>query len=532
MTIQVAGLSSSRKTPGIYLAAIVGGVPTSAGEVPEKIILLGNKITSNITAAAPSFTVTAGTQANATPVFIASADDAASYFGRGSELHREAIRLFEQQPDALVYAVATAESGGARASVICTFATTATGAFTVRVRMAGKTFDVAVASGDTATVIATAVANAILDEVDLPVTAQFSVGALTISAKHPGPRGNAYHARLSFVDSAGRETTITTGSTSSGNATTGILSGGAAEGGVYLFTGGTTQDDVTAVLAVIASTRYDRYVSAFRDAANLDLIAAQLDSMAGVLTQKRQQYIACSPDTLATATTLATGRNDARGQIVWHYVSPLPPEEVAAQECAARLAGDSAAGGQLVGESTDPAANLDGLLLRSIEAQYDVADQPLATEIESALNNGLTPLQPAGSKTSVVRSITTRSLDGASQPNYSVLDTSNVTVIDYCADDLQLDLATVFAGKKLAADPANGQPPQIANVVTPNSARARIHWKLKQYEEAGILRDVDANLPLLVVAEDPSVAGKLLAEIPAEPMPGLHIFGGNVRQVA
>ena len=93
----------------------------------------------------------------------------------------------------------------------------------------------------------------------------------------------------------------------------------------------------------------------------------------------------------ATAVTLATGRNKSRLQIVWHYNSRIPPWVVAAQVGAARLIGDSAAGGRLVGEATDPAANLDGLELVSVTAQNTVADQPTATEIEGALNNGLTP---------------------------------------------------------------------------------------------------------------------------------------------
>lgn len=531
MSIAVNGLASSQKTPGVYLSVILGGAATSAGAVAKKILLVGNKITTTLTNSSPSFSVTAGTQANASPVMVASADDAATYFGRGSELHRMALRVFEQYPNALVYGCAVAESGGSRASVVCTFATTSTAAFTVRVRVAGKTIDVPVASGSTATVVATAVANAILDDSDLPVTAQFSVGALTITAKHTGPRGNALHARLSFVDGAGRETIITTSSTSSGAATTGTMSGGSAEGGVYLFSGGTTADDVTAALAAIASTKYDRIVCAHRDATNLDLVAAHVDSLAAVTSQKRQQWVTCSPDSLATATTLATGRNDARGQIVWHYVSPMPAEEVAAQVAAARLIGDSVAGGSRVGEASDPAANLDGMLLRSIAAQHDVADQPTDTEVESALNNGLTALKPAGAFTFITRSVTSRSLDGFSNPSYSVLDTSNVSSVDHVADDLQLDLTSTFAGAKLAADSSDGEPPDAPNVVTPSMIRQHIHYKLKGYESAAIIRDVDANLSLLVVEEDTGVAGRVNAEIPCEPMPGLHVFGGNVRQV-
>jgi phage tail sheath gpL-like len=165
-----------------------------------------------------------------------------------------------------------------------------------------------------------------------------------------------------------------------------------------------------------------------------------------------------------------------------------------------------------------------------VRRQRFAGERPTPTEIENALNNGLTPL--AGTDdglTTVVRSITTRCL-ASGQPNYSVMDTSVVTVGDHVADDLRADLAAVYAGFKLAADTADGSPPKAANVTTPSLVKSRIGFKLRQYEEQGILTGVEAHLPLLAVTS-PS-ASRLAAEIPFEPMPGLHVIGGNVRQVA
>jgi phage tail sheath gpL-like len=531
VTIGIAGLASSRKTPGYYFNVILGGASTSAGEAPRKILLVGNKITTDLTAAAPSFTVAAGTQANAVPVAVYSADDVATYFGRGSELHRPAKRVFEQYPDAAVFCMAVAESGGAKATGVYTFVTTASGAFSVRFKLSTETFDVAVASGDSITAIATACATAILARPDLGMTAQFSAGVLTLTAKHPGPRGNDLVVDAFFVNAAGLETRITTSSTSSGSGTTCTLSGQTTVEGAYYLSGGTTADDVTAALAAVVSSTYHRQVWAHRDTTNVDLINAQIDSLAGVTAQRRQQVVYGSLSSLATAITLATGRNKARAQIVWHYNSPVPIEEVAAQECAARLIGDSAAGGVLPGEATDPAANLDGLRLKSILPQSSVADQPTATEIESALNNGLTPLMPAsGNRVAVVRSVTTRSIGAASQPNYSVLDTSVVTIADFITDDMQADAATTWQGFKLAPDNADGSSPEVPLVTTPSLIRARFFRKLKSYEAAAILINVDAWKANLQTALS-ATPGRCDAEIPFEAIPGLHILGANVRQV-
>jgi phage tail sheath gpL-like len=527
------GLSASRKTPGIYLAVILGGAGTSSGEAPKTILLQGNFIGTAISAASPALSVAAGTMAAATPTFCASADDAGTYAGRGSELHNMAEAVFEQYPDATVYIEGVADAGGTAATLVNTFATTASAAFTVRVYACGHVVDVPVASGDTATVIAAAVADAINDLDVLPFTAQNSAGALTLTAKHTGPRGNTLICAFSFISASGLETVITSSSTSSGAGTTGILSGGSAVSGEYCFSGGATQDSWVNAITAIASSKFDRIIAACIDATNIDLLTAHLDSLALVTSQKRQQGIVGSVAALATATTLATGRNKSRLQIVWHYNSRIPPWTVAAQVGAARLIGDSAAGGRLVGEATDPAANLDGLELVSVTAQNTIADQPTATEIESALNNGLTPLVPSANRpgfVTVARCITSRSL-ASGVPNYAVLDTSNVTICDHVADGLNASLATTYAGFKLTSDSSDGLPPRAPNVTSPALIRSEIARILTGYEEQAIIKDVTANLALLTVTAS-ATPGRVDCEIPCEPMPGLHVLGGDVRQLS
>lgn len=527
------GLSASRKTPGIYLAVILGGAGTSSGDAPKTILLQGNFLATAITAASPALSVAAGTMAAATPTFCASADDAGTYAGRGSELHAMAQAVFAQYPDATVYIEGVADGGGTAASLVNTFATNASAAFTIRIYACGKVIDVPVASGDTPTVIATACAEAINDEDTLPFTAQFSAGALTLTAKHTGPRGNALTCAFSFISAAGLETAITTSSTSSGAGTTGILSGGTQVSGEYCFSLGATQDSWANAIAAIASTKYDRIIASCIDSTNIDLLTAHLDSLALVTSQKRMQGIVATVAAYATAVTLATGRNKSRLQIVWHYNSRIPPWVVAAQVGAARLIGDSAAGGRLVGEATDPAANLDGLELVSVTAQNTVADQPTATEIEGALNNGLTPLVPSVNRpgfVTVARSITTRSL-ASGAPNYAVIDTSNVTICDYVADDLNSFLASTYAGFKLTSNSSDGLPPRAPNVTTPNLIRAVIAQRLAEHEEAAIIKDTAANLALLTVTAS-ATPGRVDCEIPCEPMPGLHVLGGDVRQLS
>jgi len=532
MGINVVGLAASAKVPQVHLAVVLGGPGASAGEASKKLLLVGNKITSNLSGAAPSFTVTAGTQGDASPIVIPSPDDAATLFGRGSELHRMAVAAFKQYPDATLEGISSAEAG-TKAAAVYTFATTATGAFSIRFFIGGKVIDVSVASGDTPTVIATSCADALLDEADLPVTAQFALGVLTLTAKCSGPRGNDLAVDAFFVNPSGVATRILTGSTSSGFGTTGILSANGTIGSEFTLAAGATDDSLTAVLAAIDASKYDRIALAHRVAAQLDAVVTQLDAQAGVASQLRQQAIAATNATLATSTTLATGRNASRLQIVWHHATATPLEEVAAQMGAARLIGDGNAGGVLVGEATTPSANLDSVKMASVLAQRFPADRPTQTEQQSALSNGLTPLIPSGSggKAAICRSITSRSLVSGVN-NYAVLDSSNVTVTDAFADGLQAFLSTELAGALLASDSADGSVPKASNVTTPKAIKSLIYAYSKAREADGWIRDVDANLPNLAVVEHPTVVGRVDCEIPCEPMPGVHIVGGNVRQLS
>lgn len=537
MPIIVPGVPTSRKTPGINFNVVLGGPGTSSGAATKSIMLLGNHFTSAITGASPSFSVAGGSAAAATVVSVPSAADAITLFGQGSELHRMVAAVFAQYPDATLYACPVADAAGTAASGVLTFATTSTAAFAVRLKMCGIVFDVAVASGDTATAIAAAVADAINDQADLPYTAQNSSGAITITAKQTGPRGNTLIVDAYFVAAGSTiETRITTSSTTSpGAATTGQWSSTGTLGSEITLTSGATQDSFVNALAAIEPTRYDRIVGACIEATNVGRIVTHINTNAGPTVQLLEQAIVPSVDTYANAVTLATGQNASRLQVAWHHASTLPAPEVAAQVAAARLNGDAGLGGFRAGEAADPAANLDGIDLASVTMQRVPADRPTVTEVENALNNGLTVIGASSSRPgygAIVRSITSRSL-ASGVPNYAVIDTAYVTVCDHVADDLRSYLTSQLAGAKLGADAANGQPATRApNVTTPSIIRSLILAKLYSYEESGITRDVTLNASLLAVEEDGDVSGRVNCEIPVEPITALHHVVGNLRQQA
>ncbi len=68
-------------------------------------------------------------------------------------------------------------------------------------------------------------------------------------------------------------------------------------------------------------------------------------------------------------------------------------------------------------------------------------------------------------------------------------------------------------------------------MASPALIRSEIARILTGYEEQAIIKDVTANLALLTVTAS-ATPGRVDCEIPCEPMPGLHVLGGDIRQLS
>lgn len=132
-----------------------------------------------------------------------TAEDFANQFGYGSEIHRQAIRILEPLGgfSENLYAVAVEEPDDAdAANGTVTFTDVAASSGTWYIDVAGETYPVNVASGDTDEEQAAKFAAAITADINAPVTAE--VGGLgdenivTVTAKTKGVVGNDIGVRL------------------------------------------------------------------------------------------------------------------------------------------------------------------------------------------------------------------------------------------------------------------------------------------------------------------------------------------------
>lgn len=529
---------------GVSVRLGVGGKAVAA---PRKLLVLGNMIASaisrsDITASDGStwtgVAVAAGTASVATPVAVASPEEADSLFGQGSECALMCRAIFAQKKSADITVCPVAEGGSSvKATATLLFANAAGSAGVIRLTISGQQVaDVAVASGTSAANIAADVAIAINRAGNLPCTATVSSATVTISAKQGGVRGNELGIQCELT------TTTTTAALNGGTASTSLVRG---RFGTGTATAGSVSDSFTNALAAVATGEYF-IVAACSDTTNAGLIKTHLGTYAGIAERKRQQAVmGLKTQTVATAVTFGQTVNATRVQIVYQrdtgssVVDPWTPctGELAASVAAARLYGDGTIGngGAVRGEISYPAQNLDGVLLGGVKSQRLASCAFLATEINQLLNAGITPLEPSIANpgySRVVKSITSYSLDTNGSLTRAVHDTSCVTVSDYAADRIENAIIAAYPNKNIAPDPSNYIAPPTADVIYPSMVRATILAELDAMELEGLIVDVTANRDGVQVEQNASNKTLVVGVIPTRVIPHFHAFAGELQQLA
>lgn len=540
-------LASSTKTPQVTASIIFGGSGASPSSASKRVLVIGSMITAAITAtmntsgSTTSDSVTAaGTATLDRATQCTSPDNAAALTGRGSELHRGASAVYAQDRLANVYlAPVTYGADPVRASAIITPTIGTLTSGTLRVIVGGRAAEVTISSSDTVSTIGLKIAQAINTQRDWPVTAvnTWATGAVAVSAKCAGPRGNAISLRCELVSTT-QTLSVHTGTGVTLFGLTITLSTGAADGGTYRLASGAVDDNLTALLATLSGQKFDRIVFAgYRvggsASANLARLLDAVDTQSEAAQMFDQQVVLGSIETLGNTVTLSQGLNRARSQWAWSYGADDLPIEIAAIVATGRLAGDSAVGGGLVGEASDPSANLNGLELAGLQTPRDPADLADPTEVETALASGISPLVASPTRPgrmALVASVTGRSLSGVT-PDYSVYKTKDVTVPDWVRAEVIAEIRRTYRGFRIVADPATGIPPQQPRTTTPKSVRERVFGLLKRYEARGIITQVDQRRAELTVGINPDNPRRVDFSFPVVPTQDFDIADGTLHQL-
>lgn len=505
--IVLTGLSANDPVPGAYLEVnFAQGQSAGSGSLTE-VLLIGNK-------------TTAGAAAVETDVYgpdslmpLQTPQDAIYLFGRGSELYRMWLAFTSINTSVTVRAIVVAESAGAAATATTNIVTAAGADASLRVYAYDGFVDVPITSGDSVATMGANVVTYVNQMTDWGFTASFSSPTVTFTAKQKGPRGNQIRIKLVMM------TTGTIGTTLSALTTE------------TAFSGGTTADSNTNALATIANAHYYYLVSAAGDASQLGALVTQVGSQSAPIRGNRQRVIAASVDTLSNATTIATGRNSARAEILWSERNPLPEAELAADHAAKITAFEIRPKPRLNWVNFGDDAKTQAYQVTP--APRSQSFWPSRSSLVSALNNGLSPLGVhSNGRTYLTDRITTRSLNG-SVNDYRIRDAHKVTVCDFFGDDLLAKTSTEFSGRTIMDDPKPSQPHVPGpEVVFPQLMRGSVISLLDEYEANDLIQNKDETIAGLICQRARNPRTRIETRIPLQPADIAKQYAFALDQVA
>lgn len=466
--IRLKTIPSNLRKPGSYIEFDVRSGQNGLPRNQQLVLLVAQRLA-------------AGTKPAGTPVQIFSEAEAKDYFGAGSiaaVMVGAALNAYKLMP-LYVLPVDDADSSVAAAgSLVVGGSAGNSGSLTLYI--GDKAVTVNAAQSAALADIASALAAAIGNLPELPVTASANSGTLTITAKNKGTLGN--QLKLSA------ETTIT-GLTLS----------------VTAMTGGTLDPDMATALAAIAGQRFHIIASSFNSETALAALQAHLASMASAQKQKAGLGLFAYPSgALAAACTLGGTLNGwlLSGKYLRGTKSWTP-----------RIAAVYAA---IAASEEDPAMPLNTLEMPGIAAP-SVADRLSSDEQETCLANGVSPLEVASDGTvRIVRAITTYTKDASNVADATLLDISTPRSLFYLRDSVEARLTQKFGQAKNSAK-------------APTRVETEVRDVMDRLEAAEIIQNVAANPPH--AERNASSPTQTDIEIPADVVPGLHVIAGSIKLI-
>jgi len=455
--IAFSQIPAALRLPGAYIefdASLAG-----LAQASHKRLIIGQRLA-------------AGTVAAGVPTRITSAANAETYFGRGSQLANMLALVMAIDPWTETWAVALDDNGaGAAATGTITVTGPSTKAGTLNIYIGGKRVQVAVASGDSATVIGDAIAAAINANTTLPVTAANVTGTVTLTARHKGECGNDIDVRMNYY---GEQTPAGVGTTIVGMAS------------------GTSNPDIATAITAIASEWFRWIAMPYTDTANLVALETELDARYGPMQQMGGRAFSAYKGTHSAALTFGDARNSAHVSVLGVQNSPTEPCNIAAIYCA--RASQSLA--------NDPARPLQTLELTGMLAPA-ITDRWSDTERNLALFDGISTYKVAADGTcSIEAAITQYQTNDAGADDVAYLYVNTPETLEVHRYNVRSEIALRYPRHKLAMDSQPLKPG--AAIARPKDIASTMRAVYGREVDAGIMEDFEAYADSLYVEIDPA----------------------------
>jgi phage tail sheath gpL-like len=445
----------------------------------------------------------AGTATADTFVRVTSVDQAITYGGRGSMLHRQALAWFASNRSTELWLGVLADDGaGVAAAGTIVVGGTATEDGTIALYFGGERITVAVTDGDVSTTIATNIEAAIDAALDLPITAGVASSTVTATFRHKGLTGNTYDIRHSFRDGealpAGVTLTIT------------------AMGGVVA---GTTAPALTNLFAAMADLWFHVWSHPYTDATNLPAIETELATRFGPLRSQDGVAITSASGSFSTLTTLGDARNSPHSVIVAQPgASPLTPP----MEFAAEVAGLVALHG-----AADPARPFQTLAMTRAVAPAET-DQWSIDERNLFLYDGIATTRRAdGGVVQLERIITTYQTSPSGADDTAYLDATTLLTLLYLRYSFRVRMQTRYPRHKLANDGTRLGSGQA--VITPKLGKGEALGWFREMEAIGLVEGFDQFKRDLVCERNASDPNRLDFLLPPDLINSLIVTAAQIQ---
>jgi phage tail sheath gpL-like len=429
----------------------------------------------------------AGTALANTLVRVTSVDQVITLAGRGSMLHRQAIKWFANNKITEVWiGVLDDNAAGVAATGTITVTGTATKAGTISLLMGGESVPVAVAAGEVQNTIATNIGAAINAKLDLPITASVATNVVTITFRHKGLAGNTFDVRHSYVDGE--------------SLPPGVTLAVAAMGSIVA---GTLNPVLTTLLAAMDDFWFNILAHAYTDATSLAALEANLAIRFGPMRMQDGVAFTAAAGSFGTLTSLGGGRNSQHSSILGQpgVNPPNPPMEFAAAAAAvvARYGAD------------DPARPFQTLTLNGILPPAE-ADLFSPDERNLLLFDGIaTTKAVTGGVVQLERMITTYQTSPSGADDTAYLDVTTLLTLMYLRYSFRVRMQNKYPRHKLANDGTRFGPGQA--VMTPKLGKSEAVSWFEDMEKLGLVEGLEQFETDLVVerSSDPNRLNFLLS---------------------
>lgn len=491
MSISFSEIPADNLVP-MFMTEFDNSNAAKGGAMPWKNLLIGQALSAN--------------SANTgTLKLITSDEQADALYGAGSQIARM-IRAFRKNTrNSELWALAVADgTTAAEGSIAVSFAGSATVApksGAIRLMIGGQSVAADVVAGKTAAEVATAIAAAINENQQLPVTAEASSATVTLTSKNGGTCGQGIDIRYNHYQGQelpqGVQLTIT--------AMTG---------------GGSDTSYVTANVAnIIRGTWFNAIVAGSDDATNVAEIKRILDDRWTATVQQTGVLFfslnGCSVTSGNDTTDYGTASLEAlrtRGaglnsQVI--CLPSLPETPTPGFEVAAAVLGCVAPKAL-----NDPAQPLSNWAVAGIVAPRETDREDL--EGNNLLLKAGCALLTCGNDGTVYlkRMVTTYKTNPAGAKDTSYQQLEKVFTLSFLRWDWNNYLAGRYPHAKLADDGTDFGPGQV--IMTPKLGEAELLGRYEYWISKGLVQDYATFKANLVVARDPDDDTALQFLIPAD----------------